>query len=159
MSGSYWPLRFALLQIFLRADEWKNLQLALQDGARTAELCKEASDLNFGVTCAYAGARARARTRALVAETRVSRAQIVDGEDGGLRSARTCEAGGIAMRDAQEQHNGKSPFANDRGVIVPPQCKVIHLKFLRRHQSYRSIEISPPTHGRGRDCACVFQLH
>lgn len=29
------------------------------------------------------------------------------------------------------------------GVIVPAQCKVIHLKFSRRHQSYRSIEISP----------------
>lgn len=29
------------------------------------------------------------------------------------------------------------------GVIAPPQCKVIHLKFLRQHQSYRSIEISP----------------
>lgn len=47
------------------------------------------------------------------------------------------------MRDAAEQHNGKASLANDRGVIVPSQCKVIHLKFSRRHQSYRSIEISP----------------
>ena len=58
----------------------------------------------------------------------------------------------IAMRDAAEQHNGKASLANDRGVIVPSQCKVIHLRFSRRHQSYRSIEISPSASG-------VFQLH
>lgn len=47
------------------------------------------------------------------------------------------------MRNVAEQHNGKAPLANDRSVIVPSQCKVIHLKFSRRHQSYRLIEISP----------------
>lgn len=62
----------------------------------------------------------------------------------GKEGAREAEEVEIAMQDATEQHNGKASLANDRGVIVPSQCKVIHLEFSRRHQSYRSIEISPP---------------